>query len=295
MKYYIIHIILYISKLIIRYLPWVVALKLNALPFVLRYIWRYRYDVIRQNLTNSFGQNLSPKAIKDIHIKYYRVLTDYIKESLFTAAWPLEKIRQKIEFEDGKKWNEYFGNQISTIITASHYGNWEMNMVLFPALVHQKVVAFYKPISSPEIEDIMKKIRSRHGLILYPIEQTIRIMTKFRNENILYIFIGDQTPLNMNGVYWNTFLGQDTPWLTGAEKLAKKYNYPVVYLKQQPSDINKKYYTLSIEMIADAPNRTLDGEITEKYSSILEEEINNKPEYWLWSHQRWKRGNQRNE
>lgn len=107
-------------------------------------------------------------------------------------------------------------------ITLRKLGNEYGIIALF---VSQRVIAFYKPISDTTIDNIMLNIRSAFGLELYPIEQTMRVMNHLKDENILYVFIGDQTPLNMNGVYWNTFLHQATPWLTGAEKLAKNTIY----------------------------------------------------------------------
>jgi KDO2-lipid IV(A) lauroyltransferase len=36
------------------------------------------------------------------------------------------------------------------------------------------------------------------------------------------------------------------------------------------------------------PKETKYGEITEKHTQILEQDIIKKPEFWLWSHKRWK-------
>jgi hypothetical protein len=40
--------------------------------------------------------------------------------------------------------------------------------------------------------------------------------------------------------------------------------------------------------LADHPENFKDFEITEKYFQLLEEQIRDKPEYYLWSHKRWK-------
>ena len=41
-------------------------------------------------------------------------------------------------------------------------------------------------------------------------------------------------------------------------------------------------------MCHDSKN-TAEFEITEMYTRMLEEEISEAPEFWLWSHNRWKR------
>ena len=138
----------------------------------------------------------------------------------------------------------------------------------------------------------MKKLRSKHGLMLFPIDQTARIMLEYKNQPVWYIFVSDQGPLNMNGVYWNQFLGLDTPWLTGADKLAKKYNYPVFYLHQKALK-GDQFYDLNLSLISNDTRTAQEGQIIEKYTQILAQEINEDPSSWLWSHKRWKRANQK--
>lgn len=290
MKSFIIHIILKFIKLIINYTPLIFEILLWNIKIILKYILHYRKKVIKSNLTNSLGKELSTNEISFIVHQYYDVLIRYFRESMYIMAWPKEKLMTAIKPSNSSEWLKFVDINTSCIVTASHYGNWEMNMVLFPTLINARVIAFYKPISNKLINDVMHNIRSQYGLELYPIEQTARIMTKLKNEKVMYIFIGDQTPVNMNGVYWNTFLNQKTPWLTGAEKLAKKYSFPVVYLKQIPEEIKQEnvFYTLDIIAI-NGEEDIIDGIVTEKYTRILEAEIRSKPQYWLWSHKRWKR------
>jgi len=281
--------VLFFIRLITNRSPFVLKIVLWKTGLILQYILKYRSKVILSNLESSVGFQYSKEQIKNIHKKYYSVLIRYIREVFYIISYDKIRLKSLIKIDNAEKWSNYFQLQKSTIITASHYGNWEMNMVLLPCFVSQRVIAFYKPISDSTIDNIMLKIRSAFGLELYPIEQTMRVMNHLKDENILYVFIGDQTPLNMNGVYWNMFLHQATPWLTGAEKLAKKYNLPVLYLQQIPETETNISYTLRFHIITENPDYEASGSITEKYSRILENEIIAKPEYWLWSHKRWKR------
>jgi Kdo2-lipid IVA lauroyltransferase/acyltransferase len=296
LKSFIIHIIVKFIKLIINYTPILFEILLWKIKILLKHILKYRKKVIKSNLKNSFGKTLSNNEIESVMHQYYDVLIRYFRESMYIMAWPKEKLLNAIRPSNSVEWQKIAEINSSYIVTASHYGNWEMNMVLLPTLINTRVVAFYKPISNKLINNIMHDIRSKYGLELYPIEQTARIMTKLKNEKIMYIFIGDQTPVNMNGVYWNTFLNQKTPWLNGAEKLAKKYHLPVVYLKQIPEEIKqaKVFYTLDIISINDGKDILADS-VTENYTRILEAEIISKPQYWLWSHKRWKRAHLFNE
>ncbi|MBK9737530.1 MAG: lysophospholipid acyltransferase family protein [Saprospiraceae bacterium] len=291
MKIYLIHIILNVSRFIVNRLPILLNMLLWITSFLLKHVVRYRSKTIFKNLKNSFYDIKSEQELITIQKLNYDVLIRYLREILYMISWPKDRLMASIYFAQKEYWHSYIKSKKSTIILASHYGNWEMNIVMFPAYVAQRVIAFYKPLSDKSMDETMLKLRAAFGLELFPIEQTVRIMTELKHQNIIYIFIGDQTPLNLHGVYWNTFLQQETPWFNGAEKLAKKYNYPVLYLKQIPHNrhADHQMYTIELQKIIDTPSLVQDDHIIETYSQILENEILNKPEYWLWSHNRWKR------
>jgi Kdo2-lipid IVA lauroyltransferase/acyltransferase len=273
-----------------KYLPFIIDFILWKLRVVLEYVLRYRSKVIFQNLKNAFSKEKSIQEIKHIKHQYYGVLLRYIREALYKSVWETSKIRQSLKIEDSEKWNHFFQQNKGVIVLASHSGNWEFNLPVLPIFVASEVIAFYKPISNQRINKVMFQLRSKFGMKNYPIEQTARIMAKYKDQNALFLFVGDQSPLNMNGVHWNTFLHQDTPWLTGAEKLAIRYKMPVVYLEQIPMSGSETWlYTIQFHLISSDASKTKTGEITQKYTEILEQEIRQRPAYWLWSHRRWKR------
>ena len=44
-----------------------------------------------------------------------------------------------------------------------------------------------------------------------------------------------------------------------------------------------------LEILDENPANSIKGEITELHTRYLEKVINENPQYWLWSHKRWKR------
>jgi KDO2-lipid IV(A) lauroyltransferase len=116
-------------------------------------------------------------------------------------------------------------------------------------------------------------------------KDAMREMIKNKNETTATAFIADQTPAPETA-YWMSFLNQDTPVFLGTEKIAKKLNFPVVYV----SLLRKKrgYYEFNAEVICANPQATIEGEITELHTKRLEQDIDMQPETWLWSHRRWK-------
>jgi Kdo2-lipid IVA lauroyltransferase/acyltransferase len=100
-------------------------------------------------------------------------------------------------------------------------------------------------------------------------------------------FLMDQAPTSSTRAYWMDFLGQDTAVLFGTEKYARKYNTPVIYGRMDK--VKRGYYITSFELICDDPHSMAHGEILEKMTRKLEADIRRKPEFWLWTHKRWKR------
>jgi KDO2-lipid IV(A) lauroyltransferase len=97
--------------------------------------------------------------------------------------------------------------------------------------------------------------------------------------------IADQWPPPKTATNVN-FLGVETPFYNGIEKIARKYEYPVIFISARKQPDGR--YSIFAAEIASKPSDLPPKEITRKYVSLLENEIKTKPEYWLWSHRRWK-------
>ncbi len=75
--------------------------------------------------------------------------------------------------------------------------------------------------------------------------------------------------------------------MRGAETFARLYNTPVIF-----ATIRKKergIYEVDYSEICSDPNEWEENAITREHTRRLEELILEAPEYWLWSHKRWKK------
>ena len=119
------------------------------------------------------------------------------------------------------------------------------------------------------------------------IENTRVLFEEKKKKPALMIMAADQSPSNVKKAIWIEFLNQETGWLHGPESYARRYNWPVVYFKI--NKLKKGYYSMSIEIISEKPFEQDENHITKKYAHLLERDIKEAPQYWLWSHKRWKR------
>ena len=132
----------------------------------------------------------------------------------------------------------------------------------------------------------MNSARSRFGAIMVPMKQTLRKVAEYRNKPHILVLVGDQTPSRDDSHYFTRFLNQATAVFLGVEKIAVKSNDAIIYFSI--NRIKRGYYVCVVKPLIDNPEDTKEFEITNLHTQELEELIRQKPEYWLWSHRRWK-------
>lgn len=247
----------------------------------------YRKKVVYNNLKSAFPEK-SEKERKQIADTFFRFLSDLIFESLKSFTLTAEELKKRVIVENVEVIYKYLEQNQSLIFVLGHYGNWEFAQLRFSLEdKRHKFNGIYKKIKNPEVEKFMFKTRSRFGTSLIETKNAYKVTEEEFNQKIPTItaLIGDQAAPPDKG-YWTTFLNQDTSVFLGCENMSKKYNMPVVYV--QLHVISRGYYKMSFETIDENPRDTTPGYITESHTKYLESIILQKPEFWLWSHKRWK-------
>lgn len=263
---------------------WLVYFYGNILYFLLFYIIKYRKKVVFSNLKNSFP-NKSDNEIKIIAKKYYKHLSDIFVESLKGYTLKPEKLLKRFSLENPEIEREFFKKGENIVFVGGHNGNWEWGTRATPYLLLHDVVILYKPLKNRYIDKYLNKLRQRDNTKMQSIKTTGRA---FHNHEKPYtvIMLSDQNPGNKKKAIWIDFLNQPTPCLHGVELYAKKHNMPVVFFNI--SKVKRGHYKIDFELITLTPREESKGQIVKKYMQALEKRIIQQPEYWLWSHRRWK-------
>jgi KDO2-lipid IV(A) lauroyltransferase len=280
LTFYLLYPIIYL----VASLPfWALYKFSDFLYYVLR-LSGYRRKVVFTNLRNSFPEK-SEGEIKIIAVKYFRYLCDLVLETLKTLTMTEKQAREHCTFHNAPWLDKLHEEKRSFIIVMGHYGNWEWAGPSFTLNTKYQLVVIYRPLSHPYFEKMMVSMRTKFGTRITPAHQTLRDMVANRKEITATAFIADQTA-GWNNPYWTTFLNQPTNIFTGPEKLAIKFNYPVVFMNVQRP--RRGHYEVIPELLFDAPKDTAEGEISKAFTQRLEKEILKDPSIWLWSHKRWK-------
>jgi KDO2-lipid IV(A) lauroyltransferase len=251
----------------------------------LYYIIRYRRDVVALNLKNSFPEKGEAER-KKIERRYYRYLADLMMETIKMITVSEASLRKRMKPTNPEMVAHYFNQGRSIIAAAGHYCNWEMAALAFGLLTTEKRIIVYKPQTNEVFNDMFNRVRARFGAILVAMKQTLRTMISFKNELTFSVLVSDQTP-NMHEInYFTNFLNQPTAVFLGIEKLAKMMNAVVLFYRIDR--VKRGYYTYTLVPLIEHPKETTGHEITEAHVHYLEKMIQENPQYWLWSHRRWK-------
>ena len=279
-------ILYYLVIIPLSLLPFPVLYAISDFLFVIfYYVSGYRKKVVLQNIRNSFPEK-SGKEHYAICKKFYMHFSDLVVESIKTFTISEKQVLKRFFVLNPEIIDKYFEQKRSVFIAGGHFNNWELLAVGIDKWVKHKTVGIYTPLSNKYFDGKMQLTRSKYGLKMISTRSVKRFLDSNPNELTATIFAIDQSPSNPNSAYWMTFLNQETAVLYGVEKYAKEYNYPVVY--GIINKVKRGHYNLELVDVTATPRETPYGEIIEKTQHLLEIDIRKNPEYWLWTHKRWK-------
>jgi KDO2-lipid IV(A) lauroyltransferase len=250
-------------------------------------VFRYRINVVRQNLKNSFP-NKSEKELKEIERKYYKHLVNIFVEGIKLLTISQKSLMKRYRCLNPEIVNDYFQQGKSVILMSSHYNNWEWMVLSLSLQFDFHGIGVGKPNSNKIFEKIINRARTRYGTEVIFADTVRDDIQKYdqKQKQCAYMMLSDQNPPNVEKSYITTFMNQPSAMIYGAEYFAKKYNYPVFYyvVKQK----KRGYYKIELTKITDSPQNEPYGCIMEQYVNRLQQDICEKPQFWLWSHKRWK-------
>lgn len=256
---------------------------------IIYYLVGYRKNVVRKNLSNSFPEKTSDELL-EIECNFYHFFCDYIFETIKLATISRKEMKRRMRFEGMEHIEHALNNGHNITLYLAHYCNWEwvtsiglhLPPVDFPGQI-------YHVLENKVMDKLMLKLRSRMGARNISRFESLRKIAEMKRQkkSMVIGFISDQGPEMHTIRYWTTFLNQETAIITGTETISKKYDFACVYLDiQRPK---RGYYVVTVKPLTEKSDEFQDFEITEMYARAFEENIKRQPQFWLWSHNRWKR------
>ena len=275
----------FIIKQISKIPFWIFDIISYFLFFLTRYVFQYRYKVIKENISKSFP-DWSQKKVKKVANKYYFHLIDLIIETIKGLTIKKTKFEKHFNYTNPELLQEYYLKNKNAIIVSGHFGNWEwINGI--EEISHYHSLAVYLPLKNKFWNSIMQNIRERFGAETVPMDKTFRAIVKQNQKNQKFILglVSDQCPPR-NKAIWSRFLNRDTAYFEGPDKISRKLDAPVFYVSIEKT--KKHHYQATFQLLSDNVNNLKKHEIIHKFSQSLEKDVKKYPEMYMWSHKRWK-------
>jgi Kdo2-lipid IVA lauroyltransferase/acyltransferase len=280
------YIIIYSFLYLISLLPWRILYFISdVIAFLLRKVFKYRLDVVNNNLAIAFpGKTIEERNL--IAKQFYQQFTDSFIETIKLLSVS-DKTFSKRFTSNAEVLQELYKSGQSVQLMAGHFFNWEFANWGAAKYGKYPFIGVYMPLSNKPFNKIILDLRSRYGSILIPATSFKTLFPKYSKQGPYALALAaDQNPGNPLQAYWINFFGRLTPFVKGPEKGAKINNTAQVFANFYRT--KRGHYHTQYEVMTTSPNYFKDGQLTTQFVKILEEKIKANPSNYLWSHRRWR-------
>ncbi len=281
------YLIFYPLLWLISKLPFRMLYALSDVIYVfIYYIIGYRKKTVRSNIALALP-HLSEKERLIIEKKSYSHLCDMFLEMIKTMSITRKEIDERFTFSNLDVYLDLEKKGKSIAVMIAHYASYEW-VISMNRIITFEGFAIYKKIKNPYFDKMVRDIRSKFQAHLITTKETIDVIQKNTNEGRLsvYGFAGDQSPKSDKAFHWVTFMGVEVPVHTGAEMLAKRFDMNVIFLKVKK--VKRGFYEATFEVLSENVRSVPDYQISDMFVKRVEQQILEAPEFYLWTHKRWK-------
>jgi len=254
--------------------------------FVAFHVLRWHRDLAARNLANAFPEK-SPEERANLLRQSYVNLGQTLAETFWGFGASAAQLAQRVAIDNPEVVTRFVGEKRPVVVLTAHVCNWEWLLPATGAQFGIPIDAVYKPLRVASLDAFIRRTRSRFGGKPIPIQSFLFELMRRAGEARAYAMVADQTPPRNMDKHWTRFLNQDTAFFTGADKIARFLDAPVVYVAMRR--VSKGHYRVRLHVLVEPPYQDGDDlQVVERYARRLEMEIRENPADWLWVHNKWK-------
>jgi len=239
--------------------------------------------LIHSNIKKAFPK-IDEKDLKNITKSMWNNYGRVFAEYMFMKNFRNDKLQNNIEIVGKEILEDIKNSNQKAVFISGHFSNFEL-MAMQIEKVGIKLAAIYRPLNNMFLNLVMEKIRKRY-ICKTQIKKGIgglKQLLKFSNEGYSTALMIDQRV--SQGIKSN-FFNEKAFTTTIPAQLVKKFKIPIVPI------FIERYEGIKFKMTVHKPiyfsdEQTIE-DITSQLNEILEKMILSDPNYWIWSHNRWK-------
>ncbi|WP_204345806.1 lysophospholipid acyltransferase family protein [Psychroserpens algicola] len=284
---FLVYILIYPLLWLVSILPFRLLYAFSDFLYLFIYrIFGYRKKTVQYNLRLVFPEK-NDKEINLITKQFYHHLCDMMVEAIKSLTISEQQMLKRFTFSNVELLQNLEKNNRSVALMCAHYGSWEWIFIL-QNYIDNKGYAVYKRLANKYFDKLIKRIRAKYNSHLITTKETIPTLMKSKVEGNVFIcgFVSDQSAKPFKALHWGEFMGYKVPMHTGAEMLAKRLDLAVVFFRVKR--LKRGYYETTFETITENAKEFKDYDITDLFFRLVEKQIYEAPQYYLWTHKRWK-------
>ncbi|MCR4859613.1 MAG: lysophospholipid acyltransferase family protein [Bacteroidales bacterium] len=269
-------------------------------------VLNYRRDEVMYNLTKCFPDK-DVWELTPIRKAFYRHFGELVAETVwFGGCRNAARLRRQrlVEVDNPEVAAHLYEVSPSMVVLYSHCGNWELyggiesyNYTSTPLPFNeQNFCVVYLKQSSPTWDEVLRDnrfapLKDRKNYPGYiESKELVRYVYSHRGEKKIYNVNTDQRPYFAAPDFLEVdFMGQRVQTMTGAAALARKFGMSVAYLTMRPD--RRGHYLMHYTPICENASEMSLQDIMQQYYTLLEKDIREQPENYLWTHRRFTRIN----
>jgi KDO2-lipid IV(A) lauroyltransferase len=254
--------------------------------FVTFHVLRWHRELAARNLRNAFPEKSEVERARILRQSYVN-LGQTLAETFWGFGAGAEELARRVTIENRDLIARFVAQKRPVVLLTAHVCNWEWLLPAAGAQFDLPIDAVYKPLRVASLDAFIRETRSRFGGKPIPIQSFLFELMRRAGQPRAYAMVADQTPQRKMDKHWTRFLNQDTAFFTGADKIARFLDAPVVYVAMRRVD--KGHYSVRLHVLVEPPYEDdTDLQVIERYARRLELEIRESPPDWLWVHNKWK-------
>ncbi|MBS0326838.1 MAG: lysophospholipid acyltransferase family protein [Proteobacteria bacterium] len=254
--------------------------------FVAFRVLRWHRALAARNLARAFPEKSDAERARILKQSYVN-LGQTLAETFWGFGASAEALTGRVAIENLDLVERFVAEGRPVVLLTAHVCNWEWLLPAAGAQFAIPIDAVYKPLRVASLDEFIRATRSRFGGKPIPIQSFLFELMRRAGEARAYAMVADQTPPRNMDKHWTHFLNQDTAFFTGADKIARFLDAPVLYVAMRR--VAKGRYAVRLHVLAEPPYaHDAELDVVERYARRLESEIRASPPDWLWVHNKWK-------
>jgi KDO2-lipid IV(A) lauroyltransferase len=255
---------------------------------LMSHLVRSRRRQVLANLDLAFGDTLSDPKRHELMRQVFRTFGQTLVESLLLPSMVRQGLEQFIRVEGWENLTDAMKMGRGSIGFTGHFGNWEL-MGLIQGLRGIPTDVVGRPPRDPHLARRLESLRTLTGTRTISKYNAFRPMMRSLREGRSVGLVIDQNVGGGRGVFVD-FFGRPASTTPALALLALKTGAPVLPVFSYPEgDGHHRIVYGSVLEVERTGNTRKDIEsLTTRATAVIEERIRERPDLWLWMHNRWR-------